>query len=151
MRVVITGGADFIGANLASELLDAAFTGADAVVHPAALPPVAGSVADPLGSHPVNATGTLHVLAAARRAGARRLDAASSAAVSGADQAPAGAERRAWRGARATAAGGAHGAQPRRRRRVGCRRRPAAGALPDLAPVPLRAGQSRTEAWRTQP
>lgn len=108
MRVVVTGGAGFIGANLVAalldrpeitevrvvddfssghkanlaglaatvhegsilepELLDAAFAGADAVVHLAALPSVPRSVADPTASHRVNATGTLHVLEAARRA-----------------------------------------------------------------------------------
>ena len=42
--------------------------GARAVVHLAARPSVPRSLSDPLGSHVVNATGTVHVLEAARRA-----------------------------------------------------------------------------------
>lgn len=121
MRVVITGGAGFIGANLSRELLgsgdevvvvddlstgaranleglraelhegsildrallDRAFTGADAVVHLAALVSVPWSVADPDENHARNATGTLEVLQAARRAGIDYVAVASSAAVYG--------------------------------------------------------------------
>ncbi|MDY0816407.1 NAD-dependent epimerase/dehydratase family protein [Kitasatospora purpeofusca] len=126
MRVVVTGGAGFIGANLVRtllarpevdqvrvvddlstgqkanlagtgavlhegtvldpELLDAAFAGADAVVHLAALPSVPRSVADPLASHHANATGTLEVLEAARRAGGLYVAAASSSSVYGANR-----------------------------------------------------------------
>ncbi|MFD4910389.1 NAD-dependent epimerase/dehydratase family protein [Kitasatospora purpeofusca] len=126
MRVVVTGGAGFIGANLVRallarpevdqvrvvdnlstgqkanlegtgavlhegtildpELLDEAFTGADAVVHLAALPSVPRSVADPLASHHANATGTLEVLEAARRAGGLYVAAASSSSVYGANR-----------------------------------------------------------------
>lgn len=126
MRVVITGGAGFIGANLARallerpevervavvddlstgdkanlagidvafhegsildpQLLDEAFAGADAVVHLAALPSVPRSVADPVASHHANATGTLEVLQAARRAGGLYVAAASSSSVYGANR-----------------------------------------------------------------
>ncbi|GAA4992559.1 NAD-dependent epimerase/dehydratase family protein [Kitasatospora paranensis] len=126
MRVVVTGGAGFIGANLARALLarpeveqvrvvddlstgdkanldglgvvfhqgtildrallDEAFAGADAVVHLAALPSVPRSVADPLASHHANATGTLEVLEAARRAGGLYVAAASSSSVYGANR-----------------------------------------------------------------
>ncbi|MPZ93400.1 MAG: NAD-dependent epimerase/dehydratase family protein [Propionibacteriales bacterium] len=123
MRVVVTGGAGFIGANLARvmvdlglevvvvddlstgsranldgvdarflegsvlepDLLDEALTDADAVVHLAALPSVPRSVADPLASHHANATGTLQVLEAVRRAGGPYLVVASSSSVYGAN------------------------------------------------------------------
>ncbi|MFJ4963354.1 NAD-dependent epimerase/dehydratase family protein [Streptomyces sp. NPDC088729] len=125
MKIVITGGAGFIGSNLAQALahrgevsdirvvddlstgskdnlagagvqfvegsvldgplLDRAFRGADAIVHLAALPSVPRSVADPLTSHHANATGTLMVLEAARRAGGAHVIAASSSSVYGAN------------------------------------------------------------------
>lgn len=123
MRVVITGGAGFIGANLAKvlvaagdevlvvddfstgargnldgvdvelhegsildrDLLDTALRGADAVVHLAALVSVPWSVEDPVDNHARNATGTLEVLQAARRAGVDYVAVASSAAVYGAN------------------------------------------------------------------
>lgn len=108
MRIVITGGAGFIGANLARALtegggqhevlvvddlstgygpnveglevefclgsildrdvLDHAMTGVDAVVHLAARPSVPRSIIDPVASHMANATGTVEVLEAVRRA-----------------------------------------------------------------------------------
>jgi len=125
MKVVVTGGAGFIGANLCRRLarepgvaevvalddlstgrrenlagidatlvegsilddsvLDATLAGADAVVHLAARPSVPLSVADPVPSHVVNATGTLQVLEAARRAGSPLVVVASSSSVYGAN------------------------------------------------------------------
>ena len=123
MRVVVTGGAGFIGAhvcrylaaqpytekvialddlstgcaaNLAGSgaalvegsILDQALlrelvAGADAVVHLAARPSVPRSLADPVTTHEINATGTLNVLEACRiRAG--HLVVASSSSVYGA-------------------------------------------------------------------
>ncbi|MBT2896341.1 NAD-dependent epimerase/dehydratase family protein [Streptomyces sp. McG3] len=125
MKIVITGGAGFIGSNLAhaltrcgeasevrvlddlstgsrdnltgadvrfvegsvldAALLDRVFRGAETIVHLAALPSVARSVADPLASHHANSTGTLMVLEAARRAGGAHVIAASSSSVYGAN------------------------------------------------------------------
>ena len=126
MKVVITGGAGFIGANLGRELLrrpevdsvvafdnlitgfrsnvegtgielveatildptalDEACEGAHAIVHLAALPSVPRSVIDPIASHHSNATGTLEVLQAARRAGDIHVVVASSSSVYGANR-----------------------------------------------------------------
>ena len=57
--------------------------GVEVVFHQAALPSVARSVADPLASHEVNATGTLRLLQAARQSGVRRFVYASSSSVYG--------------------------------------------------------------------
>ncbi|MFD0623044.1 NAD-dependent epimerase/dehydratase family protein [Streptomyces sanglieri] len=57
----------------------------DTIVHLAALPSVPRSVANPLASHHANATGTLTVLEAARRADAAQVIAASSSSVYGAN------------------------------------------------------------------
>lgn len=57
--------------------------GCDAIVHLAARVSVAQSVDDPMGTHEVNATGTLNMLEAARRYGVGRFVLASSAAVYG--------------------------------------------------------------------
>lgn len=123
MRAVVTGGAGFIGSNIAAALvkeghtvtvvddfstgrrenladlsagveviegdirdealLDRAFEQAEIVFHQAALPSVARSVESPFESHDVNATGTLKVLLAARRANARRVVYASSSSAYG--------------------------------------------------------------------
>ncbi|MFF3359399.1 NAD-dependent epimerase/dehydratase family protein [Streptomyces sp. NPDC002917] len=72
------------GSVLDAGLLDQAVARADAVVHLAALPSVPRSVLDPLASHHANATGTLQVLEAARRAGGPLVVAASSSSVYGA-------------------------------------------------------------------
>ena len=61
-----------------------AVQGCDAVFHQAALPSVPRSIADPISSHAVNATGTLNVLVAAREAEVRRVVMASSSSVYGA-------------------------------------------------------------------
>src|SRR5262245_725135 len=61
----------------------AAARGTDWVFHLAALPSVQRSLEDPLASHAACATGTLQVLEAARRAGARRLVYAASSSAYG--------------------------------------------------------------------
>jgi UDP-glucose 4-epimerase len=81
-------GVEFLqGSILDAALLDAAFAGADAVVHLAAIPSVPRSIADPVASHEANATGTLRVLEAARRAGGPQVIVASSSSVYGANPA----------------------------------------------------------------
>ena len=57
--------------------------GAEAFFHLAALPSVARSVQDPVGTHEVNVGGTLNVLLAARDGGVRRLVYASSSSIYG--------------------------------------------------------------------
>lgn len=123
MKMLVTGGAGFIGSNLADALVKAghrvrildnfatgrrenlaAVAGAvellegdlrdptivegavrdiEVVFHQAALASVARSLEDPATTHAVNATGTLMVLLAARRAGVRRVVYASSSSVYG--------------------------------------------------------------------
>jgi UDP-glucose 4-epimerase len=125
VKVVITGGAGFIGSNLAQalgerddisditviddfsfgfrsnldiapratlfegtilddDLLDRAFQGAASIVHLAARSSVPRSIAHPVAAHEVNATGTIKVLEAARRAGNPQVIVASSSSVYGA-------------------------------------------------------------------
>lgn len=125
MRIVVTGGAGFIGANLCRHLTAASWSGdvvaiddlstgrasnlegtgvelvrgsildtdlletvtsrADAIVHLAARPSVPRSLADPVASHEANATGTVRVLEAARKAGGCHVVVASSSSVYGAN------------------------------------------------------------------
>ena len=125
VRIVVTGGAGFIGANLVQALLEAGVgdevvvvddfstgtranlvddsrvdvhelsileldrlqdvcAGASTIVHLGAVPSVPRSIEDPLRSHHANATGTVHVLEAARSSGAHVI-VASSSSVYGAD------------------------------------------------------------------
>jgi UDP-glucose 4-epimerase len=67
-----------------------AAAGCEVVFHLGAVASVAKSTEDPLGNHTVNATGTLHVLTAARAGGARRVVYAGSASAYGPASDPAG-------------------------------------------------------------
>lgn len=69
------------------DALAAACRDVDGVFHLAALVSVADSVDRPIENHRINATGTLHVLQAAREARVRRVVFASTAAVYGNDPA----------------------------------------------------------------
>lgn len=119
MRIAITGGAGFIGSNLARlaldnghevtiidnlstgyhaniERLDVRFhqadvadpealdlTGHDSLVHLAALGSVPRSIKAPMPTHMINATGTLNVLEAARRADVSHVIVSGSSSVYG--------------------------------------------------------------------
>jgi UDP-glucose 4-epimerase len=73
------------GTILDPEILDTAMEDARAVVHLAARPSVPRSITDPVASHLANATGTVEVLEAARRAGNAHVIVASSSSVYGAN------------------------------------------------------------------
>jgi UDP-glucose 4-epimerase len=60
-----------------------AMDGVEVVFHQGGLTSVPRSIVDPIATHEANATGTLHVLWAAHRAGARRVVFASSSSVYG--------------------------------------------------------------------
>lgn len=60
-----------------------AVAGVDHILHQGALGSVPQSIADPVASHRANATGTLHLFAAAREAGIRRVVYASTCALYG--------------------------------------------------------------------
>ncbi|MFA6213873.1 MAG: NAD-dependent epimerase/dehydratase family protein [Candidatus Micrarchaeia archaeon] len=76
--------AEFVRASvLDSARLTRILSGAEGVVHLAALIDVATSVADPFSDFSVNASGTINVLEAARHAGVKKVAFASSAAVYG--------------------------------------------------------------------
>lgn len=74
-----------VGSILDPALLERVIGPADAVVHLAARPSVPRSLADPVASHLANATGTVNVLEAARRDGARHVVVAGSSSVYGAN------------------------------------------------------------------
>jgi UDP-glucose 4-epimerase len=65
--------------------VDRSISGTDAVVHLGARPSVPRSLQDPVASHDANATGTVNVLEAARRAGGPVVVVASSSSVYGAN------------------------------------------------------------------
>jgi UDP-glucose 4-epimerase len=73
------------GTILDAAVLDRAMRDARAVVHLAARPSVPRSISDPVASHLANATGTVEVLEAARRAGNLHVVVASSSSVYGAN------------------------------------------------------------------
>ena len=73
------------GSILSEEDLDHAMAGSQALVHLAARPSVPRSLADPMATHQVNATGTMMVLEAARRHGLAHVVVASSSSVYGAN------------------------------------------------------------------
>ena len=127
MRILITGGAGFIGSrlvraclekgddvcvlddfstgraeNLAGlrdacevvkgslvdfETVQRSMSGRELVYHLGALPSAIQSVEEPARTHAVNASGTVHVLEAARREGVRRVVFASSCAIYGSSEA----------------------------------------------------------------
>jgi len=83
-RITLGKQAEFIWGNITDlKTCHAACEGVSCVFHLAALGSVQRSVEDPLAAHQANATGTLHMLLAAKEAGARRFMYASSSSVFG--------------------------------------------------------------------
>jgi len=83
-RMTLGNQAEFIWGNITDlKTCHAACEGVSYVFHLAALGSVQRSVEDPLAAHQANATGTLHMLLAAKEAGARRFMYASSSSVFG--------------------------------------------------------------------
>jgi UDP-glucose 4-epimerase len=76
-----------VGSILDDPVLDGALRGASSVVHLAARPSVPRSIADPVASHEVNATGTMRVLEAVRRHSIPHVAVASSSSVYGSNPA----------------------------------------------------------------
>ena len=75
---------ELIEADIRDEVaLASALDGIELVFHEAAVPSVPRSLADPLRSHEANATGTLELLHAAKKAGVRRLVYAASSSAYG--------------------------------------------------------------------
>jgi UDP-glucose 4-epimerase len=77
------GAAYHEGSVLDTPFIEGLFAGADVVFHLAAIPSVQYSLEHPLESNEVNAGGTVSVLAAAARAGVRRLVYSASSAMYG--------------------------------------------------------------------
>ncbi len=71
------------GSILDTQALDRAASHCEVVFHEAALPSVARSLVDPLGTNEVNVSGTINVMLAAARAGVRRVVLAGSSSVYG--------------------------------------------------------------------
>jgi UDP-glucose 4-epimerase len=86
--VGLRGEIDLVEGDLQSyERAHTAVRGCEIVLHEAALPSVPRSIQDPLTSNASNVIGTLNILAAARDSGVRRVVAASSSSVYGANPA----------------------------------------------------------------
>lgn len=80
----VAGRIEFIEGDLAdAEVAASAATGADYVLHQAAIPSVPRSVAEPVFCHRANVDATLNLLVAARDAGVKRLVFAGSSSVYG--------------------------------------------------------------------
>jgi nucleoside-diphosphate-sugar epimerase len=80
----IAGDVELIEADIRDEqALARAVAGVEVVFHEAAIPSVPRSLADPIASHDANATGTLKVLHAAKKAGVRRVVYAASSSAYG--------------------------------------------------------------------